>query len=252
MLSRTSARTGSQLSFLIKIFLSLLCVIWLSVTFTILNSSVQVQLRTFGSKELLRNKIDSKHISSHNISPTFSKPKATILSRDPFIKVISDVRGNLGPASVIIQDPPGNDWIKDRWQAAGDMHGTSIPGQHWVVLDFGTNTSRHMTKVVIDWEAAYSKDYRVEISEGNSDSDWCILYDGTNKSQESSRSVEEYGQSPGVKKKTPLHVLHTIDVDGTQENCPSFRFLRVFINKSPTGWGVSIWELDIYGWLLNN
>eukprot|EP00978_Attheya_sp_CCMP212_P023689 scaffold73024_cov61-Attheya_sp.AAC.10 len=289
---RTSAgsQQQSQRSFLLKIYLGFVCVIWLSVvTFTPFDSSSSVQqVRTFGSKELLLrhdkmmdddSKSQEHDVSTHHSirSPTLStlsKPKkeTIILSRDSSIQVTSDVRGNLGPASIILQDPPGKDWIKDRWQAAGDMHGTSIPGQHWVMLDFfgttnSTNTSsaasnnhnRHISKIVIDWEAAYSNDYRIEISlsddEGNhsDDSDWCILYDGTNQSHQSKmRTVEEYGQSPGVKTNTPLHVVHTIDLEEhNSNNCPSaFRFLRVFIKSSPTGWGVSIWQLDIYGWLL--
>ena len=245
-------------------------------------------------------------------------PEASHQRRPPVaVTVTSDVRGNLGPASVILQNPPGTNWIKDRWQAAGDMHGTAIPGQHWVQLDFGNLHSHsrgrgrsrslememEIDRVVIDWEAAYAKDYRIEISMGDGEAEsktkakskskstrkeletdeegfnWCVLFDGANtidsananandnansdtstgvhaddasvKDLGSQRSVKEYGQSPGVKKKTPLHVVHTIDMNGAQQrkcNFQSFRYLRVFINKSVTGWGVSIWELDVYGW----
>jgi hypothetical protein len=259
---------GTDLSFWIKIYLSLLFVIWLSAAFILLNFTGPLQpLTSFGIQQFLRHKIALRHHESNKFSSPSSlstKPETTILSRDPAIKVTSDVRGNLGPASVIIQDPPGKDWIHDRWQAAGDMHGTSIPGQHWVILDFGTDAPRHLTKVVVDWEAAYSNDYRVEVSRTNTavattssetdigedhSDDWCVLYDAKKKQHASARLVEQYGQSPGVKKKTPLHVLHTIDLEGTQmqSNCASFRYLRIYINNSPTGWGVSIWELDVYG-----
>ena len=27
--------------------------------------------------------------------------------------------------------------LRDRWQAASDMGGTAIPGQHWVLIDLG-------------------------------------------------------------------------------------------------------------------
>lgn len=216
-----------------------LCIIWLGVTFAFFKSSGQTQ-------PFLRNTL----ASTFEILPTTaaSKPVEKIISRDTSIKVTSDVRGNLGPASVIIQNPPGKNWINDRWQAASNMHGLSIPGQHWVVLDFIINTSRHITKVVIDWEAAYSNNYRVEVSEDNSN--WCVLFDGNGKGQESMKDVKEYGQSPGVKNKTPLHIVHTISLNEQQQQkqCASFRYLRVFIKNSPTGWGVSIWELDIYGW----
>ena len=42
--------------------------------------------------------------------------------------VTTDTRGNLGPGSVITQKVQGNDWLKDRWQAASDMHGSAIAG----------------------------------------------------------------------------------------------------------------------------
>jgi hypothetical protein len=61
---------------------------------------------------------------------------SALLSRNPEVKVTTDVRGNLGPPSVMIQETPGTDWLKDRWQAASDMHGTAIPGVHWVMLEF--------------------------------------------------------------------------------------------------------------------
>jgi hypothetical protein len=45
-------------------------------------------------------------------------PKSKLLARFDNVISTADVRGNLGPASVVIQKSPGNDWIKDRWQAA--------------------------------------------------------------------------------------------------------------------------------------
>ena len=59
-----------------------------------------------------------------------------MISRDKRVIVTSDVRGNLGPVGVIIQNPPGTDWLKDRWQAASDMGGTAIAGKHWIEMDF--------------------------------------------------------------------------------------------------------------------
>ena len=53
----------------------------------------------------------------------------TIVSRNARVQVSSDVRGNLGSSQVIVQDPPGVDWLKDRWQAASDMGGTAIKGE---------------------------------------------------------------------------------------------------------------------------
>jgi hypothetical protein len=70
--------------------------------------------------------------------------------------VTASVRGNLGPPSVVVEDSV-KDWLKDRWQAASDMHGTAIQGPHWIQLDF--RASVIIDKILLDWEAAYSDDY---------------------------------------------------------------------------------------------
>eukprot|EP00592_Proboscia_alata_P017278 CAMPEP_0194400038 /NCGR_PEP_ID=MMETSP0174-20130528/126990_1 /TAXON_ID=216777 /ORGANISM="Proboscia alata, Strain PI-D3" /LENGTH=165 /DNA_ID=CAMNT_0039196507 /DNA_START=163 /DNA_END=656 /DNA_ORIENTATION=- len=80
------------------------------------------------------------------------------------VTATADVRGNLGPAGVVIQPIPGTDWITDRWQAASNMHGKNIPGAHWIQLDFGTEV--WVERVVLDWEAAYADAYRLEGSLG--------------------------------------------------------------------------------------
>ena len=86
-------------------------------------------------------------------------PPLTIISRNPTVTVTSDTRGNLGPCSVVVQDPPGTDWIKDRWQAASDMGGTAIPGVHYVALDFHRTVLAHT--VHLDWETAFSGNLRI-------------------------------------------------------------------------------------------
>ena len=98
------------------------------------------------------------------------------------------------------------------------MHGKNIPGAHWIVLDFGKEIV--VDHIVLDWEAAYADKYRIEGSltedafdEANSDqtssSTW-TLFDANDPQQRRFRSVVESGQSPGVKTKTPLHVVHTL------------------------------------------
>ena len=208
-----------------------------------------------------------------------------LLSRDARVRMHSSARGNLGPPSVLNQDPPGTDWIRDRWQAASDMGGTAIPGSHWVAMDLTGLLSRasdavHMSKVVLDWEAAYAKDYLVQTRtapplhgrgskqthDEEDDGGWCTLYDGrlddphardrdANDSNGQPRRVAvESGQSPGVKAKTPLHVVHTLDWSGADDagdadgrDCRVARYLRVFVRKPARGWGVSLWQVDVYG-----
>ena len=266
-------------------------------------------------------------------STSQQQPPPRLLSRNPKVTITTSARGNLGPSSVLNQDPPGSDWIKDRWQAASDMHGTAIKGSHWVLFDFtqlllqeeeqeegsdGRRRGIQMTKIVLDWETAFAKDYRIEgrmimdhhPTDNNGDfvdssnNDWCVLYDSGDKSTNNDnnsnnekvihtidhypiRTEEEYGQSPGVKQKLPLHIVHTIEwtpaastmsneqrsnndssnnannlakqqqqnnnrgSSSTTTTCQttSFQYLRIFIRKSVHGWGVSLWEVDVYGFI---
>jgi hypothetical protein len=177
-----------------------------------------------------------------------------ILSRSPKVKITTDVRGNLGPPEVMIQAHPGKDWIKDRWQAASDMHGSALPGRHWVHLDLGQNIV--LEKIVLDWEAAYADVYIIQASfepitkkalqtddKTWNDNIWTLFDGRTVDNNGVQRIVEKSGQSPGVKTKTPLHVVHTIPVD----NKRPIRYLRIHILQPAMGWGVSLWQVDLYG-----
>jgi hypothetical protein len=151
--------------------------------------------------------------------------------------------------SVVVQQHPGKDWIHDRWQAASNMHGKNIPGAHWLHLDFGTEVI--VDKIILDWEAAYAEQYRLEGSlepisgETSTDGKVWTLFDGTDPNQQGSRSIIESGQSPGVKTETPLHLVHTLYP--LQSNQKPLRYLRLLILKSAMGWGVSLWQFDAYG-----
>jgi hypothetical protein len=178
-----------------------------------------------------------------NRQPPLAKPveplSTVLLSRGPEVKVTADVRGNLGPPSVMTQQTPGTDWLKDRWQAASDMHGTAIPGVHWVELEFPWYVET-ISKVVLDWEAAFARDYRIEVSMDQQD--WHVVFDSHVDSDR--RTSTESGQSPGVTSKTPLHIVHTVTV---LDHVVPFKYLRVYIRKSAMGWGVSLWQVDVYG-----
>ena len=277
-----------------------------------------------------------KRITSTSATQQQKQPR--LLSRNPKVTITTSAQGNLGPPSVLNQDPPGSDWIKDRWQAASDMHGTAVRGSHWVLFDFtqllvqeeeeqqeegggdGRRRGIQMTKIVLDWETAFAKDYRIEgrmimdhhhpidnsgdFVDSSNNNDWCVLYDSGDKSTNNNdnnssnnekvihridhypmRTEEEYGQSPGVKQKLPLHIIHTIEwttAASTMSNeeqrsnndesnnnnnnslatqqkkrsnvmgscqTTSFQYLRIFIRKSVHGWGVSLWEVDVYGYI---
>jgi hypothetical protein len=169
------------------------------------------------------------------------------LSRTGKVISTADVRGNLGPASVVVQPRPGKDWIHDRWQAASDMHGTAIGGAHWIHLDFGTEIVPE--RIVLDWEAAYSDKYRLEGSlepiddHTAKDKIWTV-FDSTDPTQKERIAIEKVGQSPGVKTKTPLHVIHTLH---PLQNTKPLRYMRLYILSSAMGWGVSLWQFDVIG-----
>jgi hypothetical protein len=173
-----------------------------------------------------------------------------LLNAPSVIVITTDVRGNLGPAQVMLQN--GTDWIKDRWQAASDMHGTAVKGSHWVRLDFPSPVL--VQSLVLDWEAAYANDYKVQILPGgtmDNNSDWQTIYDGEDPDQTSTLlRVQELGQSPGVKTKTPLHVVHSIGplVPSPTATSTWTRSVRIWIRRSVTGWGVSLWQIQLYGY----
>jgi hypothetical protein len=195
-----------------------------------------------------------------------------LLSRDAdFAIVTTDVRGNLGPASVLQQTVPGEDWLKDRWQAASDMHGTAIHGAHWVQYVFGNfrnPTISHndiakepfvrVASLVLDWETAVSNDYTIqcgnhslssfsrEYEKNNSASfvEWETVFDSTKDSY----TIDKWGQSPGVKQAMPLHILHNVTLATMVSSAPTCRVVRLWIRSSDHGWGVSLWQVDVYGW----
>lgn len=111
-----------------------------------------------------------------------SQGGTTLLSRNDSVKITCDVQGNLGPCTVLNQDPPGNDWLVDRWQAASDMAGTAIRGTHWVQLEFDEIITA--SRIVLDWETSYANAYRLEyrldppVSKLRGDDKWKVLYNG--------------------------------------------------------------------------
>ena len=140
-----------------------------------------------------------------------------------------DVRGNLGECGVILNR--GDDWLKDRWQAASDMGGTAIPGPHNVEINFGRDV--RVCSVEIDWETAYADDYAIYL-------DGKRVFDGA--APGASRRTRMSGKSPGVKGR-PAHVVHDVTLD----ECVPARALTIDIVRGATPWGVSIWHVSVMG-----
>ena len=218
--------------------------------------------------------------SNKNIIAFHSGPPV-LLSLPNTTDIKTDVRGNLGPPEVMLRG--GTDWIKDRWQAASDMHGTAIKGHHEVLLSFRAPVQ--VDSIVLDWEAAFSKDYLIEgATENTNDSSnkdgqqkedshknlaWFAMHDSNRQEDAPSAqhtndnfvlvSTEKLGKSPGVKFETPLHIVHTISrpavsTDGTTytptTDPPIVQYLRFTIRSSAMGWGVSLWRIKVFGWNL--
>mmetsp|Transcript_2751 Transcript_2751/g.8078 ORF Transcript_2751/g.8078 Transcript_2751/m.8078 type:complete len:211 (-) Transcript_2751:61-693(-) len=184
---------------------------------------------------------------------------AALLSRDAGVNVMADVGGNLGPPSVLNQVNPGGDWIKDRWQAASDMHGTEIKGKHWIEIDFFSLRDQDIAfwpaYAILDWETAVSTDYVIYGRRGLEDEShsWTVFFDSKKHAYETTTS----GKSPGVKKDMPLHYVHNVTLKerlspeaikfGIHEEPKRIDAIRIVIRSSDHGWGVSLWQVDIYG-----
>lgn len=150
-------------------------------------SSIVITTVPSARQSLTPQPISSQYLRSNDINQQTVQLKTTLLSRGTNVSVSSDIRGNLGPCSVVVQNPPGNDWIKDRWQAASDMGGTAVPGHHYLMLDFQRLVTAQ--RVVIDWETAYADAYRIQARTDQPPLDasgrafpntgWITLFDGT-------------------------------------------------------------------------
>ena len=182
-----------------------------------------------------------------------------LLSMPSTVNVTTSVRGNLGPPSVLVE-PSVERWLKDRWQAASDMHGSAIKGGHWVTLNFINPINKNqkdivlVKKIVLDWESAFSEDYVLKgsIQQPSPERQSFVIYDsysGENadvnyRNKKAKRTIEEYGQSPWVQFKMPLHIIHTIELN----EAISLDTLHLEIRKpGKHGWGVSLWKFEVFG-----
>lgn len=105
-----------------------------------------------------------------------------------------------------------------RWQA-------TVSDTEWIQVDLGQNYL--LGKVVLKWEAAYGKDYRIQTStNGTSWSDAAVLTNQPNTS-------------------TPI--VHTISIGGTTG--VDARFVRMQGVKLGTGYGYSLYEFEIYAFV---
>lgn len=98
--------------------------------------------------------------------------------------------------------------VKTRWASL-----SSDP--QWIRVDLGSSQS--ISQIVLRWERAYSRHYRIDVS--NDDKSWTTIYTTTN------------GKG-GVE---------TINATATA------RYVRAYLIGRATGWANSIWEFEVYG-----
>jgi hypothetical protein len=92
---------------------------------------------------------------------------------------------------------------------------SSFHENQWIRVDLGTPAE--ITKVKLNWEAAYAIGYRIEVSDD--DTSWKTILEVTN----GKGGIDE------------------------QDVSARGRYLRVFSTKRATPYGISLWELEVYG-----
>jgi len=177
--------------------------------------------------------------------PTVAPRAPVLLSRDHH--VVSSVRGNLGPAAVVTSERM-DDWLADRWQAARNMGGDPIPGQHWLIVDL-VNAST-VERVLIDWEVALSNDYTLEgcnvalnaFSNGNADA--CSRCNAPRTQQwrpiAARKDFVETGRSQH-------HIVHESNKFFEATASQPYRCIKLAIRRPATRFGSSVWRLQVWG-----
>ncbi|MER5425735.1 ThuA domain-containing protein [Streptosporangium roseum] len=135
-------------------------------------------------------------------TPTVT-PGVTLLSSGRPVTVSSTENGAFGGGNVVDGD-------------AGTRWSSAFADPQWVSVDLGS--VRQVSRVRLQWEAAYGKAYRVETS-----------VDGVSWSQ----------------------VHSTVAGDGGADDmvfpAVGARHVRVYGTQRATVWGYSLWELEVYG-----
>lgn len=126
-----------------------------------------------------------------------------LLSRDKPVTVSSIEASSFGGALAV----DGN--ASTRW--------ASVEGHdpEWITVDLGSVAT--INRVLLKWEAAYAKAYRVELSDDNQT--W----------------------RPGYSTSTGNGATDDLSITGTG------RYVRLYGTQRGTEWGYSLWELEVYG-----
>ncbi|MFB8395342.1 MULTISPECIES: discoidin domain-containing protein [Streptomyces] len=115
----------------------------------------------------------------------------------------SSTEGAGTPASAAVDGDNGTRWS------------SRFADPQWIQVDLGA-TAR-LSQVVLRWETAHARAYRIELSENGTD--WTTAYSTS--------------AGPGG--------VQTLDITGTA------RHVRVYGTQRATAWGYSLWEFQVYG-----
>lgn len=132
-----------------------------------------------------------------------NEPGPTLLSRGRPTTASSSENATYGPANAV----DGN--TGTRWSS-------QFSDPQWISVDLGQ--VRSVSRVRLQWEAAYGRAYRIETSENNS------TWSTANTQTASDGGVD--------------------DITFTAANA---RYVRVFGTARATAWGYSLFEFDVYG-----
>eukprot|EP01043_Picozoa_sp_COSAG02_P019362 COSAG02_NODE_928_length_15853_cov_9.053574_15_plen_106_part_00 len=92
-----------------------------------------------------------------------------------------------------------------------------------------------IARVELDFETAFAKEYKIELSGSAADGsgDWTTVF------------LTQNGSGKPTAKR---HVVHNADLlGGRPPPAPIGRWVRVTLMKLGTAWGVSLWEVRVYG-----
>ncbi|MBE1469823.1 ThuA domain-containing protein [Kibdelosporangium phytohabitans] len=132
-----------------------------------------------------------------------TQPGPTLLSRGRPATASSAENATYGAANAV----DGN--TGTRWSS-------QFADPQWISVDLGQ--TRSVSRVRLQWEAAYARAYRIETSADNAN--WSTV---------NTQSASDGG---------------TDDIPFTATNA---RYVRVYGNARATAWGYSLWEFEVYG-----
>ncbi|MFG2752912.1 discoidin domain-containing protein [Streptomyces xanthophaeus] len=135
--------------------------------------------------------------------PSTAAQAAPVLLSQGKSVTASSLEGAGTPAGAAVDGDNGTRWS------------SQFADPQWIQVDLGAPAQ--LSQVVLRWEAAYAKAYRVELST-----------DGSNWSTGYSTTASTGG-------------VQTHDITGTA------RYVRVYGTQRATGYGYSLWEFQVYG-----